>query len=107
MKKQTDEYWNNWKEATKEQRQLEGFLALKRDTDSECLTTVTKLSGFWSSLTKARLSEHSLDRPTQTEVAPKEERLCIHYNQNQVETQLLHSKRPVNYVRTSEKIPKK
>ena len=81
----------HWKELTKKQSKLECYLALHREyTAAEYLTTVTDPK-LRKALTMYRLSEHSLaiekGRRRQTWLS-REERLCAHCPQNEVETEL-------------------
>ena len=81
----------HWKESTKKQSKLACYLSLNRDyTVAEYLTTVTDAK-LRKSLTRYRLSEHSLAiekrRHGQTWL-PREDRLCSHCTHNQLETEL-------------------
>uniref|UniRef100_A0A8K9V0N5 Reverse transcriptase domain-containing protein n=1 Tax=Oncorhynchus mykiss TaxID=8022 RepID=A0A8K9V0N5_ONCMY len=91
MRKQKDNYLTHWKELTKKQSKLECYLALHREyTAAEYLTTVTDPK-LRKALTMYRLSEHSLAiekvRRRQTWLS-REDRLCAHCPQNEVETVL-------------------
>ena len=91
MRKQKDNYLTHWKELTKKQSKLECYLALHREyTAAEYLTTVTDPK-LRKALTMYRLSEHSLaiekGRRRQTWLS-REDRLCAHCPQNEVETEL-------------------
>jgi hypothetical protein len=91
MRKQQDNYLTHWKEFTKKRSKLECYVTPNREyTVAEYQTTVTepKVSTF---LTMYRLSEHSLaiekGRRRQTWLS-REDRLCAHCPQNEVETAL-------------------
>ena len=80
MRKQKHNYLTHWKEFTKKMSKLECYLALNREY------TVTEY------LTMYRLSEHSLaiekGRRRQTWLS-REDRLCAHCPQSEVETEQL------------------
>ena len=86
MRKQKDHYLTHWKELTKNKSKLECYLALNREyTVAEYLTIVTDLN-----LTMYRLSEHSLaiDKGHRRQTwLSREDRLCAHCPQNEVETE--------------------
>ena len=91
IKQQKESYLTYWKETTQKQSKLECYLALNREyTMAEYLSTVTDPKQR-KTLTRYRLSEHSLaiekGRHRQTWL-PREERLCPHCTQNEVETEL-------------------
>lgn len=91
IRKQKENYLTHWKESTKNQSKLECYLALNREYSvADYLTTVTDPK-LRKSLTMYRLSEHSLaverGRHRQTWL-PREERLCTHCTQQEVETEL-------------------
>ena len=91
MRKQKDIYLTHWKELTKNLSKLECYLTLNRKyTVAEYLTTVTD-PNLRKALTMYRLSEHSLaiekGRRRQTWLS-REDRLCAHCPQNEVETEL-------------------
>ena len=82
-------YLAHWKESTKNQGKLACYLSLNSDfTVAEYLTTATDPKRR-KSLTRYRLSEHSLaiekGRHGQTWL-PREERMCSHCTHNQLET---------------------
>ena len=79
MRKQKDNYLTHWKELTKKQSKLECYLALNRVyTVAEYLSTVTD-PNLRKALTMYRLRQTWLSR---------EDRLCAHCPQNEVETEL-------------------
>lgn len=91
IRKQKENYLTHWKETTQNQSKLECYLALNRDyTVAEYLSNVTDPK-LRKSLTRYRLSEHSLaiekGRHRQTWL-PREDRLCIYCKQGEVETEL-------------------
>ena len=91
MRKQKDNYLTHWKELTKKQSKLECYWALNREyTVAEYLTTVTD-PNLRNALTMYILSEHSLafekGRCRQTWLS-REDKLCAHCPQNEVETEL-------------------
>ena len=92
MRKQKDNYLTHWKELTKSKLiKLECYLTLNKEyTVAEYLTTVTD-PNLRKALTMFRLSEHSLaiekGRRKQTWLS-REDRLCAHCPQNEVETEL-------------------
>ena len=91
MKQQKLNYTNYWNIQTQNQNKLECYLALKRQyTVADYLTTV-KNDKLRKTLTKYRLSEHSLaietGRHRQTWL-PREERLCSHCDKQEIETEL-------------------
>ena len=91
IKQQKESYLPHWKEATQKQSKLKCYLALNREyTVAEYLSTVTDPKQR-KILTRYRLSEHSLaiekGRHRQTWI-PREDRLCTHCTQNEVETEL-------------------
>lgn len=90
-KQQKEKYIDYWKEVTLKQNKLECYLNLKRQyTMAEYLITVSEPK-VRKTLTKYRLSEHSLaietGRHRQTWL-PREERLCSVCSQGEVETEL-------------------
>ena len=97
-KSQEDKNNIHWKELTKKLSKLECFLALIRVyTVAEYLTTVTD-PNLRKALSMYRLSEHSLaiekGRHRQTWLS-REDRLCAHCPQNDVETELHFHWQPV------------
>ena len=88
---QKQNYMTHWETQTQTQSKLECYLALNRKyTVAEYLTTV-KNNKMRKTLTKYRLSEHSLaietGRRRQTWL-PREERLCSHCDTEEIETEL-------------------
>ena len=91
MKQQKESYLTHWTEATQKQSKLECYRALNREyTVAEYLSTVRDPKQR-KILTRYRLSEHSLaiekGRHRQT-CLPREERLCTHCTQKEVETEV-------------------
>ena len=91
MRELKDNYLTHWEELTKKQSKLECYLALNREyTVAEYLTTVID-TNLRKDLTMYRPSEHSLaienGRCRQTWLS-REDRLCAHCPQNEVETEL-------------------
>ena len=89
--KQKENYITYWKNITKTQSKLESYLALNRQyTVADYLTTVTDPK-LRKTLTRYRLSDHSLaietGRHRQTWL-PREDRLCSLCSRGQVETEL-------------------
>ena len=91
LRKQKGNYLTHWKELTKKQSKLECYLALNREyTVVEYLTTVTD-PNLRKALTTYRLSEHSLaiEKGCRRQTwLSREDRLCAHCPQNEVETEL-------------------
>ena len=91
IRKQKEIYLAYWKETTKNQSKMECYLSLEREyTLAEYLNTVNDPK-LRKALTRYRLSDHSLaiekGRHRQTPL-PREDRICTHCTQNEVETEL-------------------
>uniref|UniRef100_A0A671W6R3 ribonuclease H n=1 Tax=Sparus aurata TaxID=8175 RepID=A0A671W6R3_SPAAU len=85
-KQSKQNYIAYWQTQTKTQSKMQCYLALNRPyTTAEYLSTVTDLQ-LKPTLTKYRLSEHSL--ATETGRHPAEQRLCCHCSLNEPETEL-------------------
>ena len=84
-------YISHWKTQTKTQSKMQFYLALNRNYDLAPYLTLITDKNLRTTLTKYRLSEHSLaievGRHRQTWL-PKENRLCPHCEQGTVETEL-------------------
>ena len=91
IKHQKQTYITNWNTQTKTQSKMQCYLALKREYKlAHYLTTVTD-SKHRTTLTKYRLSEHSLAIETgryKKSWLPKEERFCQLCKEDKVETEL-------------------
>ena len=91
MRKQKDNYLTHWKELTKKQGKLECYLALHREyTAAEYVTTVTDPK-LRKSLSMYRVREQSpaIERGRRRQNwLSREDRLCAHCPQTEVETEL-------------------
>ena len=91
IKHQKQTYITNWNAQTKTQSKMQCYLALKREYRlADYLTRVTDTK-HRTTLTKYRLSEHSLAIETgryKKSCLPKEERFCQLCKEDKVETEL-------------------
>ena len=91
IRHQKQTYITNWNTQTKTQSKMQCYLDLKREYRlADYLTTVTNTK-YRNTLTKYRLSEHSLAIETgryKQSWLPKEERFCQLCKENKVETEL-------------------
>ena len=91
IREQKETYLTHWKKSTENQSKLECYLALNREyTVAGYLNTVTDPK-LRRCLTRYRLSDHRLAIETgryKQNQLPREDRICPHCTQNEVETEL-------------------